>query len=220
MSMKKKDASEAYLEAYVDVFMEERGDAESFAPPSSVRAAARRGLELRKKHGKGGLSTQEAGKQGIGSGVARATTLASGKKVSYAMIKRMAAFFSRHEKNKSGGRMMQDSSVTCCGAEVQVGRGPIASLAWSKAATRKMTEYTRVVEEEEDGIGIMKALAILSAHEHRETSLWRLVEEQHFKTGVLMKPTCLWKAPTKSRMTTLNQPRCCFLKRKPLPRAM
>lgn len=43
----------------------------------------------------------------------------------------------------------------------------------------------RVVEEEEDGIGIMKALAILSAHEHRETSLWRLVEEQHFKNGRL-----------------------------------
>jgi hypothetical protein len=48
-----------------------------------------------------------------------------------------------------------------------------------------MTEYTRVLEEEEDGIGIMKALAILSAHEHRETSLWRLVEEQHFKNGRL-----------------------------------
>ena len=80
-----------------------RGDAESFAPPSSVRAAARRGLELRKKHKKGGLSTQEAGKQGIGSGVARASDLAGGGKVSYATIKRMAAFFSRHEKNKSGG---------------------------------------------------------------------------------------------------------------------
>jgi hypothetical protein len=48
-----------------------------------------------------------------------------------------------------------------------------------------MSEYVRVVEEEEDGIGIMKALAILSAHEHRETSLWRLVEEQHFKNGRL-----------------------------------
>jgi hypothetical protein len=81
----------------------DRGDAESFAPPSSVRAAARRGLELRKKHGKGGLTTQEAGKQGIGSGVARATSLANGEKVSYETIKRMAAFFSRHEKNKSGG---------------------------------------------------------------------------------------------------------------------
>jgi hypothetical protein len=68
-----------------------------------VRAAARRGLELRKKHGKGGLTTQEAGKQGIGSGVARATSLANGDKVSYETIKRMAAFFSRHAKNKSGG---------------------------------------------------------------------------------------------------------------------
>jgi hypothetical protein len=104
MSMKKKDASEAYLEAYVDAFMEERGDAESFSPPSSVRAAARRGLELRKKYGKGGLTTQEAGKQGIGSGVARATSLANGDKVSYETIKRMAAFFSRHAKNKSGGK--------------------------------------------------------------------------------------------------------------------
>ncbi len=68
-----------------------------------MRSAARRGLELRKKHGKGGLTTQEAGKQGIGSGVARATSLANGEKVSYEIIKRMAAFFSRHEKNKSGG---------------------------------------------------------------------------------------------------------------------
>jgi len=101
--VKQKDASEAYLKAYVETFQEDRGDAESFSPPSSVRAAARRGLELRKKYGKGGLTTQEAGKQGIGSGVARATSLANGDKVSYETIKRMAAFFSRHEKNKSGG---------------------------------------------------------------------------------------------------------------------
>ncbi len=80
-----------------------RGDAESFSPPTAVRAAARRGLELRKKHGKGGLTTQEAGKQGIGSGVARASNLANGNALSFATIKRMAAFFSRHEKNKSGG---------------------------------------------------------------------------------------------------------------------
>lgn len=80
-----------------------RGDAESFSPPAGVRSAARRGLELRKKYGKGGLTTQEAGKQGIGSGVARASDLAGGGAVSFATIKRMAAFFSRHEKNKSGG---------------------------------------------------------------------------------------------------------------------
>lgn len=48
-----------------------------------------------------------------------------------------------------------------------------------------MSEYVRVIEEEEDGIGIMKALAILSAHEHRNTAHWRLVEQQHFKNGRL-----------------------------------
>jgi hypothetical protein len=48
-----------------------------------------------------------------------------------------------------------------------------------------VSEYVRVIEEEEDGIGIMKALCILSAHEHRDTSNWRLVEEQHFKNGRL-----------------------------------
>ena len=43
----------------------------------------------------------------------------------------------------------------------------------------------QVVREEEDGIGVMKALAILSAHEHRNTTHWRLIEEQHFKNGRL-----------------------------------
>jgi hypothetical protein len=120
MSLPKKDASEEYMKAFIRQILQEeeatgeegeeeeeeepaRGDAESFSPPSSVRAAARRGLELRKKHGKGGLTTQEAGKQGIGSGVARAGDLAGGGGISFATIKRMAAFFSRHEKNKSGG---------------------------------------------------------------------------------------------------------------------
>lgn len=72
-------------------------------PPPAVRAAAARGLELRARHGKGGLSTQEAGKQGIGSGVARARDLAGGKAISTETLKRMSAFFSRHRKNKSGG---------------------------------------------------------------------------------------------------------------------
>jgi hypothetical protein len=111
----KKDMSDEYYMAFMEEIGgeeeeeeeeeegEDRGDAQSFSPPSSVKAAARRGLELRKKYGKGGLTTQEAGKQGIGSGVARASSLASGDAISYATIKRMAAFFLRHEKNKSGG---------------------------------------------------------------------------------------------------------------------
>lgn len=49
------------------------------------------------------MTSQEAGKEGIGSGVVRASNLANGKKVSAATLRRMSAFFSRHEKNKSGG---------------------------------------------------------------------------------------------------------------------
>ncbi|MFO0271384.1 MAG: hypothetical protein ACK53W_12720 [Gemmatimonadota bacterium] len=73
--------------------------ADAFAPPASVQAAARRGLAAREKWGRGGLSTQEAGAQGIGSGVARATTLANGDRVSVASIRAMARFFARHQEN-------------------------------------------------------------------------------------------------------------------------
>lgn len=75
----------------------------SHVPPEPVRAAARRGLELRRKYGRGGLTTHEAGKQGIGSGVARASNLAAGDAVSTATLRRMVAFFNRHRKNKAGG---------------------------------------------------------------------------------------------------------------------
>lgn len=116
---------------------DDRGDSESFSPPSSVRSAARRGLELRKKYGKGGLTTREAGKQGIGSGVARATSLANGESVSYETIKRMAAFFSRHEKNKSGG---EDDA------------GRIAWLLWGGDSGRAWANrIIRMVESRKQG---------------------------------------------------------------------
>jgi hypothetical protein len=49
----KKDMTDAYYMGFMEELAKEgdRDDAESFAPPSSVRAAARRGLELRRKHG-------------------------------------------------------------------------------------------------------------------------------------------------------------------------
>jgi hypothetical protein len=81
------------------------------------------------------LTTQEAGKQGIGSGVARATSLANGEKVSYETIKRMAAFFSRHEKNKAGGEDDAGKFPGIYGAETLVGHGPMASLGWWKVAS-------------------------------------------------------------------------------------
>ncbi len=74
----------------------------NFSPPEAVANAAKRGLDYRKRAGgRGGLTTGEAGEQGIGSGVARAMSLSNGGDVSPATVRRMAAFFSRHEKNKA-----------------------------------------------------------------------------------------------------------------------
>lgn len=72
-----------------------------FKPPQSVADAAKRGLELRKNNkGKGGLSSGQAKKEGVGSGVQRATNLKNRDTMSPATVKRMKAFFDRHEKSK------------------------------------------------------------------------------------------------------------------------
>lgn len=72
-----------------------------FKPPAGVAAAAAKGLEFRRKGGGGGLTTSEASAQGIGSGVARAASLKNRQKQSPETVRRMAAFFSRHEKNST-----------------------------------------------------------------------------------------------------------------------
>jgi hypothetical protein len=74
-----------------------------FKPPKTVRKAAKRGLELRKKFGRGGISSQEAGKLGIGSGITRAATLAKGLHVSPSTAKRMYNYFNRHQKDRKPG---------------------------------------------------------------------------------------------------------------------
>lgn len=94
----------------------------SFTVPENVRKAAQKGLDLRAKQPAGkkaGLTPQQAGKLGIGSGVARARDLISGR-VSYDTVKRMKAYFARHAKNYKldpGKRPVDD-------------KGYVAGLLW------------------------------------------------------------------------------------------
>ena len=62
-------------------------------PTEEMAANAKRGLELRRKHGRGGTAV----------GVARARDISNRKTLSPETVRRMHAFFSRHEKNKAGG---------------------------------------------------------------------------------------------------------------------
>lgn len=65
-----------------------RGD----VPPKSARQAAERGLELREKFGRGGTMI----------GVARARDIKNGRTLSEQTVRRMKAYFDRHEVDKQG----------------------------------------------------------------------------------------------------------------------
>lgn len=73
----------------------------NFKPPKSVADAAASGLRMRERAGgKGGLSSEQAGKSGVGSGVQRAVNLKNRDTLSPGTVRRMKAFFDRHAKNK------------------------------------------------------------------------------------------------------------------------
>ena len=96
----------------------------SFSPPASVRSAAKRGLELRKKYGRGGTAV----------GIARARDLSNGKEMSPSTIKRMTSFFARHEVDKKGEGWGKDSN----GYIAWLLWGGDAGWSWAKKVARQM----------------------------------------------------------------------------------
>lgn len=88
--------------------------ADGFVPPQQVRDNAKRGLELRAEHNRGGTEV----------GVARARDLSNGRAVSLDTIKRMVSYFARHEVDKQGEGWGVDSA------------GYIAWLLWGGDAGR------------------------------------------------------------------------------------
>lgn len=117
---------------------------EGFVPPQGVRSAARRGLELRRKHKRGGLDTKQAKKAGVGSGVQRASDLMHGEALSIETVKRMKNFFSRHSKYKD-----KHSDKTSAAY--------ISWLLWGGNAGQRWAE--KVVRQYEAKKGIKKSLA-------------------------------------------------------------
>ena len=71
-----------------------------FVAPKDVRDNAVKGLELRDEFGRGGLTSQQAGQAGIGSGVVRATNIKNREQLSERTIKQMVRFFTRNERYK------------------------------------------------------------------------------------------------------------------------
>lgn len=91
----------------------------TFTPTQRMAAAARRGLRLREKFGRGGTDV----------GVRRAHQLAERRPVSAADVKAMASYFARHEVDKDGASHQWNSNT-------DPSAGFIAWLLWGGDAGR------------------------------------------------------------------------------------
>jgi hypothetical protein len=101
---------------------------EGFVPPQEVRSNAKRGLELREEHGRGGTEV----------GVARARDLSNGRAVSLDTINRMVSYFARHEVDKKGEGWGKDSA------------GYIAWLLWGGDAGKSWANKIKNQNDKKD----------------------------------------------------------------------
>lgn len=92
-----------------------------FVPTAAMAEVAARGLRWREKAGgRGGLTTRQAAAEGVGSGVQRAVQIKYRRRISPDTIRRMVAFFDRHEGNKA----------VAPGKEPHEDRGAVAWALW------------------------------------------------------------------------------------------
>jgi HK97 family phage portal protein len=103
-------------------------------PTDGMAAEARRGLDWRKEHGRGGTAV----------GVARANQLVNKERLSISTVKRMFSFFSRHEVDKQGQGFRQ-------GQEGYPSAGRIAWALWGGDAGFSWSRKVRnqIAREEE-----------------------------------------------------------------------
>ena len=94
-----------------------------FTPTQRMASAARRGLRLREKFGRGGTEV----------GVARARQLANREPVSAADVKAMKSYFARHAVDK-------DTKTHVWGSDKDPSAGWIAWLLWGGDAGKAWAE--------------------------------------------------------------------------------
>ena len=113
--------------------------AEGYKPTKGMVAAAKAGLEMRRKHGRGGTEV----------GIARARDIVNGRNLSESTVKRMYSFFSRHEVDKKAeGFNPGEKSYPSNGRIAWNLWGSDAGFAWSRAIVERLKAKDRSIEEE------------------------------------------------------------------------
>jgi phage I-like protein len=148
-----------------------RYDHIDFTPPKGAREAARRALDVRE--------TKPPSERGMTPvGIARARDLINGETLSPETVRRMLAFFTRHEVDKQGSTWGEKGK----GWQAWNGWGGDAGFAWARkvvaqmeaadkrAASETMTEHTENTEPVDD------TTAATEAHAHGACVPLRMAE--------------------------------------------
>ena len=126
---------------------------ETYTPPKSAINNAKRGLDLRKKYGRGGLTPAEAKSYGIDSGITRAKRISKGK-LSRHDVRRMSAF-NRHRQNYNPSKKMGDGGPTA-GTIAWLLWGGTSGVNWAKKKSAAMNAESFEAEGGRWGKGNLK----------------------------------------------------------------
>ena len=143
----------------------------SYKPTQGMKAAAQRGLDFRREHGRGGTAV----------GIARARDIVNGKNLSADTVKRMHSFFSRHEVNKKAeGFRPGEKGYPSNSKIANLLWGGSEGQSWSARIAKALREDDRADidfdEENDDGLSATER-AEANMEEHEETEVEETAEE-------------------------------------------
>lgn len=117
---------------------EERGELD-LRPPATVAAAARRGLDLRAEYGRGGTAV----------GVARARDLSNRRELTIETVKRMSAYFTRHEVDLDAPAARRGHpDYPSAGYIAWLLWGGDAGRAWARKIVRQQQRIEAIIQKE------------------------------------------------------------------------
>lgn len=112
----------------------------NFTPPKGAREEARRGLEWRREHKRGGTAV----------GVARARDLANGATLSPSTVRRMKAFFDRHQNGAGKGSKPGEQGFPSPWRIAWALWGGDAGYAWARKVVEQMNAADRKAKTMKD----------------------------------------------------------------------
>ena len=127
---------EMYESVYGDEAFDKAISDIDFSPTGGMKAEAKRGLEWRREHGRGGTEV----------GIARARDIANGKNLSPSTVKRMYSFFSRHEVDKQAEGFSQgEKGYPSNGRIAWALWGGDAGFSWSKKKRNQIENESKAL---------------------------------------------------------------------------